>query len=71
LHNKLHISEDNTTIIYHLFSLFCYFTPIFGAMIADMLWGKFKTIFVISIVYVIGHLVKTAAAIPGLGVPPL
>ena len=40
--NKLHFSEDSATVIYHTFSLFCYFTPIFGAMLADQLLGKFK-----------------------------
>ena len=32
----------------------CYFTPLIGAVVADSYWGKFKTIFILSIVYVIG-----------------
>lgn len=40
--NKLHFSEDTSTVIYHTFSLFCYFCPLFGAMLADQLLGKFK-----------------------------
>ena len=51
--------------------MFCYFTPIFGAMLADLLLGKFKTIVYISVIYVLGHLLKTLAAIPTLGVPPV
>ena len=42
---------------YHLFSSGVYFTPILGAFIADGLWGKYKTIITLSIVYCLGHLV--------------
>lgn len=35
--------DDNTaTAIYHSFVVLCYFTPLFGAMIADGWLGKFK-----------------------------
>ena len=71
LKKKLHLTEDLATVIYHTFSMFCYFTPIFGSILADTLLGKFKTIVYISIIYVLGHLLKTLAAIPTLGVPPL
>jgi len=71
LSKKLHYSEDKATVIYHTFSMFCYFCPIFGALLADTLLGKFKTIVYISIFYVLGHLLKTLAAIPTLGVPPV
>ena len=69
LKKKLHFHEDKATVIYHTFSMFCYFTPIFGSIIADQLLGKFKTIVYISIIYVLGHLLKTLAAIPTLGIP--
>ena len=71
LHQKLHFSEDRSTVIYHTFAMLCYFMPLFGAMIADQLLGKFKTIVYISFIYVLGHLLKTLAAIPSLGVPPV
>merc|ERR1719309_850654 len=71
LHKKLHLTEDKSTVIYHTFAMLCYFTPIFGAMIADQLLGKFKTIVYISVIYVLGHLLKTLAAVPTLGVPPV
>jgi len=71
LKKKLHFSEDTATVIYHTFSMFCYFTPIFGSILADTLLGKFKTIVYISIIYVLGHLLKTLAAVPTLGVPPV
>ena len=57
--------------IYHGFVCVSYFTPIFGALLADLLLGKFKTIVYISVLYVLGHILKTIAAIPTLGVPPV
>ena len=40
--SKLHFNDDDATVIYHTFSLFCYLTPILGALIADQYLGKFK-----------------------------
>jgi len=71
LHQKLHFTEDKATVIYHTFAMLCYFFPLFGAMLADQFLGKFKTIVYISMIYVAGHLLKTLAAIPTLGVPPV
>jgi len=68
---KLHFSEDVSTEVYHAFSGLCYITPIFGAMLADQVLGKYRTIFWISLIYVLGHLLKTLAAVPTLGVPPV
>ena len=62
--------QDKATTIYHTFSTFCYFTPILGAWIADQLLGKFKTIVYISMFYILGHILKTVAAVPNLGVDP-
>jgi POT family proton-dependent oligopeptide transporter len=50
------MNENEATTWYHLFSMVNYFTPILGAVLADVLWGKYKTIIVLSIVYVLGHL---------------
>jgi proton-dependent oligopeptide transporter, POT family len=41
---------------FHLFSSAVYFAPIFGALIADIFWGKYKTILSLSVVYCLGHL---------------
>ncbi len=37
-------SEDNASVIYHLFTMLCYFTPVFGAILADTYAGKFRWI---------------------------
>jgi POT family proton-dependent oligopeptide transporter len=50
------MSENEATTWYHLFTMVNYFTPIIGAVVADVLWGKYKTIILLSIVYVLGHL---------------
>jgi len=39
----------------HLFTFAVYFTPLAGALIADLFWGKYRTIIVLSLVYCMGH----------------
>ncbi|XP_034642298.1 solute carrier family 15 member 2 isoform X1 [Trachemys scripta elegans] len=65
--NFLHWDENLSTTMYHAFSGLCYFTPVIGALIADTWLGKFKTIIYLSIVYVIGHVIKSVGAIPTVG----
>ena len=60
--------QDKATTIYHFFVCACYFTPILGAWIADQFFGKFKTIISISMIYILGHILKTIAAVPNIGV---
>ncbi|XP_043216312.1 solute carrier family 15 member 2-like isoform X1 [Amphibalanus amphitrite] len=69
LRNELGYSDDAATVVYHTFNMFCYFTPILGAILADTLLGKFKTIFYISIVYCIGNILLSLAATPPLYFP--
>jgi POT family proton-dependent oligopeptide transporter len=40
---------------YHQFMFAVYFTPLIGALIADVFLGKYRTILILSIVYCIGH----------------
>jgi proton-dependent oligopeptide transporter, POT family len=49
------MSEQDATTWYHYFSMANYFFPIIGAIIADVFWGKYKTIILLSVVYVLGH----------------
>ncbi|MDP6981227.1 MAG: MFS transporter [Myxococcota bacterium] len=49
------LSEADATVYFHNFSSAVYFTPIFGALLADLLLGKYKTIISLSIVYCLGH----------------
>jgi POT family proton-dependent oligopeptide transporter len=41
---------------YHMFTSAVYFTPLFGAIIADAFLGKYRTILTLSMVYCAGHL---------------
>ncbi|XP_001363474.3 solute carrier family 15 member 2 [Monodelphis domestica] len=63
----LHWSEDTSTSVYHAFSSLCYFTPLLGAAMADSWLGKFRTIVYLSLVYVLGHLIKSLGALPVVG----
>jgi POT family proton-dependent oligopeptide transporter len=54
-----HMSPEDGKFWYHLFQSANYFLPIIGAVIADTLWGKYKTIILLSLVYCCGHLALT------------
>jgi proton-dependent oligopeptide transporter, POT family len=49
------MTDADATTWYHLFSMANYFFPILGAILSDVLWGKYKTIITLSVVYVLGH----------------
>ena len=40
---------------YHQFASWVYFTPLLGALIADIFLGKYVTILLLSVVYCLGH----------------
>ncbi|MEO6693761.1 MAG: POT family MFS transporter [Ignavibacteria bacterium] len=50
------MNDNEATTWFHIFTMANYFFPIVGAIVADVLWGKYKTIITLSIVYVLGHL---------------
>lgn len=50
------LGEAQATAYYHWFSSAVYFTPLAGALLADVFLGKYKTIVSLSIVYCLGHL---------------
>ncbi|XP_047115520.1 solute carrier family 15 member 1 isoform X1 [Schistocerca piceifrons] len=70
LRNILRYDDDTATTIYHTFTMLCYFFPLFGAMLADSLLGKFRTILYLSFVYAAGNIVISLASandsIPGM-----
>ncbi|MDH3888738.1 MAG: MFS transporter, partial [Gammaproteobacteria bacterium] len=51
------MSEEDARGWYHLFVSAVYLTPLLGALIADGLLGKFRTIILLSLVYCAGHFV--------------
>ena len=53
--NQDFMSQEEAKAVYHLFVAIAYFFPIVGAIIADVFWGKYKTILLISLMYCVGH----------------
>lgn len=51
------MQEGRATWVYHQFSSLCYLFPVLGAFISDRIWGKYKTIMYLSLVYCLGHAV--------------
>ncbi len=51
------MGEIEATKNYHLFTSAVYFTPLLGALISDIFFGKFRTIIALSLVYCLGHFV--------------
>lgn len=50
-----HLADNDAKGVYHLFTAGAYFFPMLGAIIADVYWGKYKTILWISLMYCVGH----------------
>jgi len=49
------MTENEAKGYFHLFVSITYFTPFFGAILADGFLGKYRTIILLSIVYCLGH----------------
>lgn len=50
------LSEADAAVWMHTFVWAVYLTPFLGALLADWVWGKYRTIVALSIVYCLGHL---------------
>ena len=48
------MNENEANYWYHLFVASNYFFPMLGAIVADAFWGKYRTVFWISLVYCAG-----------------
>ncbi|CAH0716433.1 unnamed protein product, partial [Brenthis ino] len=71
LRDKLGYGDDSATVVYHVFTMFAYFFPLIGAMIADGWLGRFRTIFYLSLVYATGCALISVAAMPPVQLPQL
>lgn len=49
--------ETEAVTWYHFFGTANYLFPLFGALLADIFWGKYRTILILSVVYCLGHLI--------------
>jgi len=50
------MTEQEAQGYFHLFVAAVYLMPVFGALLADFFWGKYRTIIVLSLIYCLGHL---------------
>ncbi|MCC9600666.1 POT family MFS transporter [Stieleria sp. JC731] len=50
------MNDNDAKFWMHLFVMAAYFTPVFGAFLADWLLGKYRTILYLSVLYCLGHL---------------
>jgi len=50
-----YMREDHAKATFHLFSAAAYFFPLVGSLVSDILWGKYRTILILSLGYCIGH----------------
>ncbi|MGQ0504816.1 MAG: POT family MFS transporter [Myxococcaceae bacterium] len=49
------LREGSASATYHLFVGAVYLFPLLGGLIADLLWGKYRTIMYLSLLYCLGH----------------
>jgi POT family proton-dependent oligopeptide transporter len=56
--------QQTATTLTMFFRFFAYLTPIIGAILADQFWGKYKTIIVSCVIYMIGLVVLLLTSIP-------
>ncbi|GES65298.1 PTR2-domain-containing protein [Aspergillus terreus] len=60
----LGMGHQGATGLTTFFQFWCYVTPIIGAIIADQYLGKYKTIVLFSVVYMVGLLILVCTSIP-------
>ncbi|CAO3630363.1 unnamed protein product [Cunninghamella blakesleeana] len=56
--------QQVATALTTFFQFWCYITPIIGAIIADQYLGKYKTIVLFALVYMVGLVILTCTSIP-------
>ncbi|XP_044269779.1 peptide transporter family 2-like [Tribolium madens] len=63
LENVINYSKDEASLMYHSFRSFNYCCPLLGALFADCFIGKFYTIVIFLIIYLIGTTTMTGSAV--------
>jgi len=60
----LKMATEDAKAAYHLFASAVYLLPLLGGWLADRYFGKYRTIFWLSLIYCLGHLALSAAENP-------
>ncbi|XP_045463318.1 solute carrier family 15 member 1-like [Harmonia axyridis] len=66
LRNELMLSENSSTIVYHVFIMGCYIIPTIGAICADSFIGKYRTILYFSLIYLVGNILMCGASVTSI-----
>jgi solute carrier family 15 oligopeptide transporter 1 len=67
----LQFNEDEATTLYHTFLLLCYGLPVVWGILADSFFGKFTTIWMVSICFAVGNIVLMLSSVPPLNLPAM
>jgi POT family proton-dependent oligopeptide transporter len=51
------MTPEQAKVVNHNFVAACYLFPLLGGILADVFWGKYRTIIILSLVYCLGHAV--------------
>ena len=62
----LGLDQQGATALSYFFQFWCYLTPILGGWIADTYWGKYKTIFVSAMIYIVGIFILFITSLPSI-----
>lgn len=60
----LNLGHGKATALSYFFQFWCYICPVFGAWVADLYWGKYKTIKNFSYVYIVGIFILFVSSLP-------
>ncbi|KAG1657319.1 hypothetical protein FOA52_008047 [Chlamydomonas sp. UWO 241] len=66
----MHGDAGFAAVLVAIFEGACYTTPLLGAVFADSMWGRYKTILVFSGIYLVGICLLVASSYPPLGSVP-
>ena len=61
LKRELEYSDDQATSIFHFFIFCSYLSAILGSVVADNILGNFKTIILLSVLSICGHVINMYA----------
>lgn len=62
----LDLKSQGATALSYFWQFWCYVTPVFGAWVADTYLGKFNTIVVFCVVYIIGIFILFITSLPSI-----
>ncbi|KAM3122379.1 hypothetical protein CJJ07_004589 [Candidozyma auris] len=62
----LGLNQSGATALSYFWQFWCYVTPIFGAWVADTYLGKYNTISIFCVLYIIGILILFVTSLPSM-----